>query len=68
MREQRNNNNNTRVLMNTYPCAELGAKHDYSCIRATSKILCKHCIKTKRATMAQRQVTEAPRTVILQQS
>ena len=25
----------TRVLMNTYPCAELGAKHDYSCITAT---------------------------------
>ena len=21
--------------MNTYPCAELGAKHDYSCITAT---------------------------------
>ena len=33
-----------------------------------AKLLCKHCIKTKRATMAQRQVTEAPRTVLLQQS
>ena len=25
----------TRVLMNTYPCAELRAKHDYSSITAT---------------------------------
>ena len=33
-----------------------------------AKILCEHCIKMKRATMAQRQVTEAPRTVLLQQS
>ena len=29
----------TRVLMNTYPCAELGAKHDYSCITATRSLL-----------------------------
>ena len=28
-----------RVLMNTYPCAELGAKHDYSCITATRTLL-----------------------------
>ena len=32
-------NEETGVLMNTYPCAELGAKPDYSCITATRTFL-----------------------------